>query len=308
MTPASEDHRPASRELVVVPQRARREARHVLLEVEDRAVRVVARVVGRARDEPEALARVHFEGHTIRRLVQKAAAVDEVHAPAGEVQVDVALHRHRRRVRAPALARRVLRVDEAAHGQPQRVCYTGSHAVVVAQRRRSEPLQLLRLQQLLARRKRVAVLPEAVKLLVQGTRVGPRRFTSRHETGMMSSRKSSLLRAVTSTFKLRKALLRCKLLSARGKLESPTLIRNREQETPLLGSRVAINGLVAKPELNGRTGTVVSFDDAKGRYCLELEGTSSSLMIKPCNLLLTVCSVALCSLLFSHVQTLPRLS
>ena len=62
-----------------------------------------------------------------------------------------------------------------------------------------------------------------------------------------------------------------------------------------------LNGLVAKPELNGRTGTAVSFDDATGRYSVELDGTSSSLMIKPCNLLPTVCSVALCSLLFSHV-------
>jgi hypothetical protein len=84
-----------------------------------------------------------------------------------------------------------------------------------------------------------------------------------------------------------------------------TLIRNRRQETPLLGSRVVINGLVAKPELNGCTGTAVSFDDEKGRYSVELDDTS--FMIKPCNLLV-VCSVALCSLLFSHVHTLPRLS
>jgi hypothetical protein len=77
---------------------------------------------------------------------------------------------------------------------------------------------------------------------------------------------------------------------------------------PLLGSRVVINGLVAKPELNGRTGTAVTFDDDKGRYSVALDGTSSSFMIKPCNLLPTVCSVALCSLLFSYVQALPRLS
>jgi hypothetical protein len=83
----------------------------------------------------------------------------------------------------------------------------------------------------------------------------------------------------------------------------------RKEETPLLGSRVVINGLVAKPELNGRTGTAVSFDADKGRYSVELDDTSSSFMIKPCNLLPTmVCSVAPCSLLFSHVQTLPRLS
>ena len=86
-----------------------------------------------------------------------------------------------------------------------------------------------------------------------------------------------------------------------------TLIRKRKQVTRLLGSRVVINGLVAKPELNGRKGKAVSFDDDKGRYCVELDDTSSSIMIKPCNLLPTlVCSVALCSLLFSHVPTLPK--
>jgi hypothetical protein len=69
-----------------------------------------------------------------------------------------------------------------------------------------------------------------------------------------------------------------------------TLIRNRKQETPLLGRRVVINGLVAKPELNGRTGTAVSFDDDKGRYSVELDGTSSSLLIKPCNLLPVCCN------------------
>ena len=37
----------------------------------------------------------------------------------------------------------------------------------------------------------------------------------------------------------------------------------------MLGRRVVINGLVAKPELNGRTGTAVSFD--KGRYSVELD-------------------------------------
>ena len=51
---------------------------------------------------------------------------------------------------------------------------------------------------------------------------------------------------------------------------------------------MVINGLVAKPELNGRTGTAVSFDDDKGRYSIELDDTSSSLLIKPCNLSPTV--------------------
>jgi hypothetical protein len=64
--------------------------------------------------------------------------------------------------------------------------------------------------------------------------------------------------------------------------------RNKKQETPLLFKRVVINGLVAKPELNGRTGTVISFDVDKGRYSVEL--SDCFVMIKPCNLLpTTVC-------------------
>jgi hypothetical protein len=85
-----------------------------------------------------------------------------------------------------------------------------------------------------------------------------------------------------------------------------TLIRNEKQETPRLGIRVVINGLVAKPEVNGCTGTAVSFDVDTGCYLVEVaeSGTvkrfhrawnsqdafaapdnSSSFMIKPCNLL-----------------------
>ena len=86
-----------------------------------------------------------------------------------------------------------------------------------------------------------------------------------------------------------------------------SLIRNIKQETPLLGRRVVINGLVAKPELNGRTGTAVRFDDDKGRYSVELDDTSSSLLIKPCNLLPTVrcvvwLYVACCFHMYGHYQ------
>ncbi len=74
-----------------------------------------------------------------------------------------------------------------------------------------------------------------------------------------------------------------------GYSEIAKLIRNKGLETPLLGRRVVINGLVAKPEHNERTGTAVSFDDNKGRYSIELDDTSASLLIKPCNLSSTVC-------------------
>ena len=64
-----------------------------------------------------------------------------------------------------------------------------------------------------------------------------------------------------------------------------TLILNKEHYAPLLGRCVVINGLVSKPELNGRAGTALSFDYDKARYSVELDGTSS-FMVKPCNLFL----------------------
>jgi hypothetical protein len=65
---------------------------------------------------------------------------------------------------------------------------------------------------------------------------------------------------------------------------------SKQQETPLLGRRVVINGLVAKPELNGRPGTAMSFDDDKGWYSVALDGTSSLIIIKPCHLLPVCCN------------------
>jgi len=55
----------------------------------------------------------------------------------------------------------------------------------------------------------------------------------------------------------------------------------------MLGRRVIIVGLVAKPELNGRAGTALHFDGDMGRYSVKLDEPSSMLMqlIKPCNLL-----------------------
>jgi ankyrin repeat protein len=76
----------------------------------------------------------------------------------------------------------------------------------------------------------------------------------------------------------------------KGHIEVVTLLR-KMQEMPIVGRRVLIVGLVAKPELNGRTGTALSFDDDKGRYSVKLDESSSSMLIKPCNLLPQVCGV-----------------
>jgi hypothetical protein len=58
----------------------------------------------------------------------------------------------------------------------------------------------------------------------------------------------------------------------------------------LLGRGVVITGLAASSTLNGRKGTVVSFDDDRGRYSVALDTESQGgvetfmLAIKPCNL------------------------
>jgi len=61
--------------------------------------------------------------------------------------------------------------------------------------------------------------------------------------------------------------------------ELPTVV-----ETPLLGKRVVVNGLQAKPELNGRHGIASDFVESKGRYAVNLEDGGGSFALKPDNL------------------------
>lgn len=50
----------------------------------------------------------------------------------------------------------------------------------------------------------------------------------------------------------------------------------------LKGTRVLISGLVARPELNGTCGTILSFDAAKGRYAVRLIDVSEErILLKP---------------------------
>jgi hypothetical protein len=61
----------------------------------------------------------------------------------------------------------------------------------------------------------------------------------------------------------------------------------------MLRCTVIINGLVANPELNGKTGTTLSCEDDTGRYSVKLdEPPCSTVLVKRCNLLLftPVCS------------------
>jgi hypothetical protein len=72
-------------------------------------------------------------------------------------------------------------------------------------------------------------------------------------------------------------------------------LEDMDGRTPLhLAARVVINGLVANPELNGRTGTALSFYSDKGRYAVKLDQPSTPLMSKPCDLFTTVSTAALC--------------
>ena len=60
-------------------------------------------------------------------------------------------------------------------------------------------------------------------------------------------------------------------------------------ECPLLGKWVQITG-TSREEMNGRAGVATSFDHARGRYVVELEGKGKSsnadekLKVKPHNL------------------------
>ena len=53
-------------------------------------------------------------------------------------------------------------------------------------------------------------------------------------------------------------------------------------------------------QLHGRTGTAVTFDNDKGHYSVAIDGTSSSLLIKPCNLSPMVCQAWFC-VSFFHI-------
>jgi len=51
-----------------------------------------------------------------------------------------------------------------------------------------------------------------------------------------------------------------------------------------IGSKVVLEGLVARADLNGRSGVVISFDAERGRFGVEVDGQSDLLALKPANL------------------------
>lgn len=57
---------------------------------------------------------------------------------------------------------------------------------------------------------------------------------------------------------------------------------NTYEAPPLVGKMVIINGLLARPELNGLVGDCQSFDAGRGRYCVVVKGETMAL--KPSNL------------------------
>ena len=52
---------------------------------------------------------------------------------------------------------------------------------------------------------------------------------------------------------------------------------------PLVGKQVLVHGLVAKPELNDRTGTATGWDSERGRYTVRLQD-GNTVALKPANL------------------------
>ena len=81
------------------------------------------------------------------------------------------------------------------------------------------------------------------------------------------------------------------MLSAQGDAEATSNIKIIDDKiradiirklSPLVGKRVVITG-TSREDLNGRIGVARSFDEAKGRYVVELEGGGQTLKLKPGN-------------------------
>ena len=57
------------------------------------------------------------------------------------------------------------------------------------------------------------------------------------------------------------------------------------------GARVVIGGLQGRPELNGKHGVVLSFDDVRTRYAVRVDGGSESVLLRGANLTAATASV-----------------
>ena len=73
------------------------------------------------------------------------------------------------------------------------------------------------------------------------------------------------------------------LASAEGVENLNQLEERIRAECPFLGKQVVITG-TSREDLNGRTGTAASFDHARRRYVVELDGEIEKLKLKPENL------------------------
>ena len=73
------------------------------------------------------------------------------------------------------------------------------------------------------------------------------------------------------------------LASAEGVDHLNQLEEKIRAECPLLGKQVVITG-TSREDLNGRTGTAASFDHARRRYVVVLDGEIEKLKLKPENL------------------------
>ena len=65
------------------------------------------------------------------------------------------------------------------------------------------------------------------------------------------------------------------MASAKGVNDLNRLEEKIRTECPFLGKQVVITG-TSREDLNGRTGTAASFDHARGRYVVELDGNGEN--------------------------------
>lgn len=70
-------------------------------------------------------------------------------------------------------------------------------------------------------------------------------------------------------------------------IEREQEMREEQQSLQLVKSRIIVSGLVARPELNGRVGTITAWIGAKGRFAVKLEGVTEPVLLKRLNLVTT---------------------
>lgn len=89
---------------------------------------------------------------------------------------------------------------------------------------------------------------------------------------------ASMAAASSHEFDIEAFANRFEILAVEEVLDMPDGEPAAKTPSSLIGERVVIQGLIGKPELNGRNGSIISYVEASGRYVVSIGGQSYGLM------------------------------